>query len=392
MNCLSSQELSRAISDGVEPAHLAGCASCTRELMATREMIELARDAAPALPPQARREEVRTMLLAAGRSADVLAPHPRSRARYAVAGALALAAAAIAIVVVREPATPAGHFHATVRPLAGADYTATQRAPDEIVYLRDGAIDVEVAPLHAGERFRIVLEDAEVEVHGTRFVATAAAGKLVAVDVAHGIVEVRARGAGSVLLRVGESWRPPVVTPVITALPASRPAPPEPPPPVRTKRVVKAAPPTVPPAPAEVTPPAVVPPTPKIERLPQERAYDEGWAAMRAGTFAEAAKDFARVQLLDPGGALAEDATYWYAVALARANDSAQAITAFGDFLDHYPKSRRAGEASAMLGWLLVGAQQPAEAERRFRAAVNDPAPAVRDSARAGLDAVRERR
>jgi TolA-binding protein len=132
-----------------------------------------------------------------------------------------------------------------------------------------------------------------------------------------------------------------------------------------------------------------VTPRDRIERLPQERAYDDAWAAMRGGKFAEAATAFARVQLLDPDGALAEDATYWYAVALARGKDDAQATRAFRDFLDQYPKSRRAGEASAMLGWLLVTTHQNAEAERRFRAATNDPNPAVRESARAGLDAVR---
>lgn len=384
MSCLTSQELSRAVSAGDAPPHLAGCPRCTREWEATRAMIDLARDAAPPLPPPAHREEVRTMLLAASRTADVLQPEPRRRVRLYAAAAGVLAAAAIAIVVLaRAPSTPAAHVHATLRPHAGADYTAAQAAPDELVYLRDGVLDVEVAPLHPGERFRIVLADAEIEVHGTRFVATAVAGKLVAVDVAHGIVEVRARGASSVLLRVGESWRPPAPVPVITAT-----APPPPPPPPakpKAKRVVAKAPVVAPP----VDVPAAEPVRERAARLPQERAYDEGWAAMRAGKFADAAKDFARVQLLDPGGALAEDATYWYAVALARGDDNASAITAFGDFLEHYAKSRRAGEASAMLGWLLVGAQRPAEAERRFRAAVNDPTPAVRDSARAGLDAVR---
>jgi hypothetical protein len=276
-----------------------------------------------------------------------------------------------------------------VRPVEGADYTATRRTPDELVYLRDGAIEIEVAPLHAGERFRVILEDAEIEVHGTRFVATATAGKLVGVDVTHGIVEVRARGASSVLLRIGESWRPPVATPVVTAQATPDPEPP-PPMPVKPKRVVKATPPPVVAQPAPAASPAITP-RERVERLPQERAYDEGWAAMRAGSFADAAKAFARVQLLDPAGVLAEDATYWYAVALARANESGQAMTAFRDFLDHHAKSRRAGEASAMLGWLLVSAQQPAEAERRFRAAANDPTPAVRESARAGLDAVRAR-
>jgi TolA-binding protein len=103
--------------------------------------------------------------------------------------------------------------------------------------------------------------------------------------------------------------------------------------------------------------------------------------------FSRAAVAFARVQILDPDGPLAEDAGFWYAVALERGGESARAATAFRHFIDTFPTSRRVGEANAMLGWILVEANQPDEAARRFRAAIGDPAPAIRDSAKAGLDA-----
>jgi TolA-binding protein len=408
MTCPSSHELSRAISDGADPAleaHLAACAACMAEWTATRDAIALAREACTPFPSAARREEVRTMLLAAGRSADVLAaaarrpPSPSRTRRIAITGAALAIAAAAAIVVLARPRTaPAHHVHATVRPLAGAHYLALTTSPDEIVHLYEGSIDVQVAPLHPGERFRVLLADAEIEVHGTQFVATAHNGKLASVDVAHGLVEVRPRAGGSVLLRVGESWRAP--TPAITAAappPLPPPAAPAPPPPAAAPPPALPSPPAPAPAPA-AKPPAQIakapPPPPEvpargpIETLPQERAYDDGWAAMRTGRFADAAAAFLRVQLLDPDGPLGEDATYWYAVALARANQTAQAMAAFRELLDRYPKSRRTGEASAMLGWLLVGANQRAEAERRFRAAITDPNPAVSQSARAGLEAV----
>jgi hypothetical protein len=44
--------------------------------------------------------------------------------------------------------------------------------------------------------------------------------------------------------------------------------------------------------------------------------------------------------------------------------------------------------ASAMLGWLLADVGELAEAERRFRAALDDPSSDVGASARAGLDAL----
>jgi len=110
---------------------------------------------------------------------------------------------------------------------------------------------------------------------------------------------------------------------------------------------------------------------------------------MRASRFDDAATKFLRVQLLDPEGPLAEDASYWRAVALARAKSSA-AAQAFRDFLELHPRSRRAGEASAMLGWILVDAREHAEAKRRFQAALTDgrSTPAVVTSARAGLAAL----
>jgi len=104
--------------------------------------------------------------------------------------------------------------------------------------------------------------------------------------------------------------------------------------------------------------------------------------------FAHAAGGFARVVLLAPDSPLGEDAGFWRAVALARARRSLEAVAAFHDFLDGYPHSSRAGEASAMLGWLLIDARVFDEAGRRFQAADGDPDPAVRRSARSGLDAL----
>ena len=143
-----------------------------------------------------------------------------------------------------------------------------------------------------------------------------------------------------------------------------------------------AAPPPVPPAPPQVRP----------ARAAEEVSYDDAWAALRTGDFPHAATGFARVVLLAPDSPLVEDASFWRAVALARGKRSAEAVSAFHDFLDGYARSSRAGEASAMLGWLLIDARAFDEAARRFDAAAGDPDPAVRTSARAGLDALARRK
>ncbi|CAN5915195.1 hypothetical protein BH11MYX2_BH11MYX2_05480 [soil metagenome] len=406
MNCPPSHELSRAISDGADPnldAHLAACPSCTKEWTATREMIELARTFTAPLPSTAHREDIRTGLLAAHRTAslaDSIEPRRRVDRRVVIAGIAALAASLAIYLVSRSSPTAAGHLHGSINALVGARYDTISSSPDERVMLYEGSIDVQVSKLHQGERFRVMLGDAEVEVHGTRFIATAEHGMLVGVVVDHGIVEVRPRVGETRLLHAGESWRPtltaradsPVVAPPVEEPPATveesvspRPA--------RSAKIVRTTParsetPSVvshpPPVVPEVPPPVAAQPT------QQERAYDDGWTAMRTGKFDDAATAFRRVLLLDPAGPLAVDSTYWNAVALARSKQNPRAVTAFRDFLERYPRDHRAGEASAMLGWLLVSQGERDEAARRFTAAIDDADAAVQTSARSGLDALKQ--
>jgi TolA-binding protein len=305
-----------------------------------------------------------------------------------------------------------------VRPHPGAQWTARSAGPDETVRLSDGAIDVEVEPLHPGERFRVIVGDAELEVRGTAFTATARAEHLVEVAVAHGRVDlVSAPGTAlgaTTTLTAGQSWR--AAADAVAAAPLPAPTPPvagdvrnsierppsqtPSPPPASPPRAPAAAPPRPhrvtaaarrEPAPEPAQPAAAAPSPPPPEpapRAPEEVSYDDAWAALRAGDFAHAAGGFARVVLLAPDNPLGEDAGFWRAVALARARRSPEAVAAFHDFLDGYPRSSRAGEASAMLGWLLIDARVLDEAERRFQAAAGDPDPAVRRSARSGLDAL----
>src|SRR5262245_1526660 len=192
MTCPGDPELARALAAGGDPeiaAHLEACASCRAAWDATRAMIDLARELPVALPPPARREEVRTAVLAA---AAGLAHRPARRS-WRVPAIAAAAAAAVAgyLALARSPASElAHHSHGTIRPRPGARWTARSAGPDEIIQLSDGAIDVVVEPLHPGERFRVVIGDAELEVRGTAFTATARADRLVEVTVAHGRVDL----------------------------------------------------------------------------------------------------------------------------------------------------------------------------------------------------------
>jgi hypothetical protein len=249
---------------------------------------------------------------------------------------------------------------------ARAQFMIAAPQPDEIVRLVDGTLTIDVAPLRSGERFRVVTGDAEIEVVGTAFDVSAAADRLTSVRVVHGRVEVRPAGAAARTLSAGEAWRPVAQA---AESPVDVPAPD---------------------APADAGPPARIQngaSRPGRARSPAQQAFDDGWRAIRARDFDAAAAAFERAAA--GRGAVAEDAAYWRAVALARAGEAARAIAAFDDFLAGHPASTRAGEARVMAGWLLLERGERARAAHHFRAAAGDPTSRVRESAARGLAALR---
>lgn len=319
------------------------------------------RDAPIDVPSPAHREEVRTALLARAQ------PPAVARSRRWLAIPLAAAAAGLAVVTWPAPALHAvalpvlpplparGHVH----PLAGAVFAADSHVPDEVVTLHDGTIHLDVDPLHSGERFRVLIGTSEIEVRGTAFDVTADRDRLVGVHVFHGRVVVRPFGRAAVVLVADGDWRD---TPIVAA------DPPPPPPPAPRPRVRTVA----------------LPVAPSVDQI----SYNDAWTALRGARFTDAATSFAKALLAAPDGSLADDARFWRAVALARGHAAKPAIAAFRELVDEHPGSTHAGEASAMLGWLLVDAKRLDEARERFAAATNDPSPKVRASAQAGMDAL----
>ena len=122
-----------------------------------------------------------------------------------------------------------------------------------------------------------------------------------------------------------------------------------------------------------------------VPRAPAQQAFDDGWASMRDGEFATAARAFDRIPALTHDAHAIEDAAFWRGVALARSGDVHAAANVLEAFLRAYPDSNRRGEANVMLGWLLVERGEPAQARERFTAAANDPSPMIRDRAADGL-------
>jgi TolA-binding protein len=125
----------------------------------------------------------------------------------------------------------------------------------------------------------------------------------------------------------------------------------------------------------------------RASRADAEVAFARGWSALRANDFEAAADAFGQAASGRDDNALSEDALFWRGAALDRARRLAEAQEALTRFLVRYPRSDRAGEASVMLGWLLLRAGDGTAAEARFGGALGDPSERVRRSARAGLAA-----
>ena len=294
--------------------------------------------------------------------------------------------------VVASPRAAAGsrRSRAAIRAIGAARFTRVQLPPDDVVRLDDGTIVIEVAPLPGGERFRVKTEDGEVEVRGTRFQVSASRGKLTAVTVASGHVEVRSAGGGHVVLDPGDEWvsgaeeavnGPNGATSNETGglkrnQPGEAAASGEPARPLSKSRGSR--------APAG---PGVVDQTadPSSPFHAARASFDRAWSLLRQGDARRAAALFAEVERTSGDGDIAEDALYWQSVATARAGERHEARALFEGFLRRFPSSSRAGGAAAALGWLYVENGQTDEARRAFERATEDPSPVVRASARDGL-------
>lgn len=382
-SCPGTEALSRGLrGEAAHPfqAHLDHCLTCTREVESLRSLLELARQL-PSPPDGVEDvEERRTQMLALAASIPAHRGHTR-RSTVIASLAVAAAVALVSVAAIRpdssDPQAPIAGDQAlvpsvvrrgVVHPEPGARFTLVGDQPDEIVRLRDGTVLVEVASLHAGERFRVVTGDAEVEVRGTAFEVVVAADRLRAVRVRHGRVEVRRGVDPLIVLAAGQRWdaEPITVPSVISSEPAHN---------DRARSPVAAR----SDRPAPVTSPAEV-------------AFQEGVAALNSGNTGAAATAFERTIAMNANGPLVEDARFWLAVARARGGQRAGAIRAFEDYLALHPRSVRAGKASAMLGWLLFEGKDLEGAKHRFQVALADPAEDVRASAAAGLTEIAQQK
>jgi hypothetical protein len=409
--CLDSHQLTKALSLGLqafEAEHLEGCESCRGQWQALDRTRGLLKDLPTAELPADRSRVLRDAIL-------VRTSAPQERRRPARAWLLATvgAAACLALLLVakgwlagtptKTPVVAAPVMRGTVAPQGSALFTRASSQPDELVRVSEGTLHLKVRHLNPGERFRVVTSDAEVEVRGTAFEVRAHENLLVSVRVTEGLVEVRPAGKPIMLLGPGDEWHaqeapaapPPTAAraelPTRPAVAASAPA-----------RLAYGAPKSTAPR-SRIAPESAARREAEADPLPSEkpvpppgpeptdaaeRQFQLGWSAMRAHNPKEAARAFAVAASQAGEQPLAEDASFWYAMALERVAHDEAARTALAVFIARYPHSPRLGEASALLGWLLIEIGDKPGATTRFRTAVADPVERVRTSARAGLQAV----
>lgn len=390
MECPSSMDRTRHYFEGDDretDEHLKGCPTCSKDMDSLRSLVDTCNLMPEGEPSEQRANDVLNAVLLNARLRDNLSRRRFRVYRIAVAAAVLVAVATGIFITLKdgtvEPevvVTEQRIQKATVHSITGSSHTLVSAQPDEMVRLTRGTITVEVEKLAPGERFRVVIGDAEVEVRGTVFEVTAANDKLVGVRVMSGKVEVRSLDRQVVVLGPGERWeRREEATPSRAgdgedeleahATDVEHRS--------KTPQVEKAG---LPADRAEVA----ESPAEGSGVSAEEAVFNEGWDALRAGKPASAAISFG---LAARGGnaAIAEDAVYWKAISHDRAGAKGAAAASMKEFLNRFPGSSRLGEVSAMLGWKLLDHGDLEGARRNFERAANDPAPRVRDSAARGL-------
>jgi TolA-binding protein len=323
------------------------CDALRRARPRVRELLDALPDGAPD-ELSARRLRARLVSSALRRGA---LPRPRwGFVAVAVAAALALV---VGVRVARAPAVePLGPGESrlgvagALRPSPGAVWSLRDERGDTRVLLDDGVVTLRVQKRRAGERFRVVLRDAEVEVRGTRFEVTAHGGSLRAVRVEEGLVAVRRRGDAELLLAAGSRFVAPAEAP-----------PPE------LRRDPPAAPSTVV---AEVTPrrPVLSGPDPG-------REFRAGALAHVRGDHATAAAALGRfLTSSSPSDPRREDARYVRVLALRGAGREEEAAAEAWRYLREFPAGLRCAETAS---WLARARAARGDCEGAARAAMRVP-------------------
>lgn len=235
--CVRAPELEAALDGRLDVdatrqvlSHARGCARCREARAELEQLKRLARAMPDAAPDAVHARRVRGAVMGAALLGG--ASPTRWRSALAVAACLALFVSVGAWAHTRRATGGARAAAVDTRRVDLAGAGSLWPAPDARVLVRSagavtrielwqGQISMQVNRRRAGERFVVVLSDAEVEVHGTRFTVVADAGRLARVDVSEGVVAVRHAGDPERFLSAGTHLVLPVSAPSEMAVDAS---------------------------------------------------------------------------------------------------------------------------------------------------------------------------
>lgn len=311
MKCLAVQQIAEAATTTADVAsHLDECLDCKRLVAEQRALgALLKRLPTPALTASRRRDLAAEVLAAAEHA-------PRRRNTFWIGAASGLAAAAAVVVLwlrpgdvastqvelsgipARDEAVTSSHQVAMLEALpplsparideAHARLTREVVADREVVTLTDGVVTIDSRDARNTD---VRVAETIVHVEGANVRVHARRGVITSVQVIAGSVEI-VTASQRMQIERGAIWS---AEPTLT-----------------TRSV---------------------------------RAFRDGWIALRAGRNLEAISFFDAAT--DP--TVAEDATYWAAIAAKRAGSTDDANQRLGDFLRRYPSSPHAQQAQRLL-------------------------------------------
>jgi ferric-dicitrate binding protein FerR (iron transport regulator) len=330
--------------------HLATCASCAELVSDLGRIRALLRAPTPTPAPlSVQRSRLKLLREAALPSSPAQRP-----SRPLIALAVALAAAGALGLALRQR-SPESHV-AVMQPMAAsanepprtatsvlpegqARFTRTSSDGTEIVTLSDGAVNLSVRHLEAGERFLVKTGDAEVEVRGTLFRVEAANDRIQRVSVAEGKVEVRFGGA-TFFMTADERWDRPADAPLSPAKAAA----------IRSSdsstKTEEHGVTAVKRSPAKAHPASSAKPV--ASDAESAGAFEEGMAMMERGDYGAAARRLEAFSSSSPADDRAEDAAFLVILALQRAGRPAEAAAAARRYLATYPSGYRRAQAKAI--------------------------------------------
>jgi hypothetical protein len=338
--------------------HAAGCGICAREVEGFAALRETMRHASRPAPSALRLRRMRGLLL--------LRAHQKHTRGLGAALRVRWLAATVAVVLLlaggetffqARRSRPAMGLQANAAPgfdvvdIDRAQVTSRTEGAITRATLADGIAAFHVERVANGRRFLLTLPDAEIEVHGTRFVVSVQDSRTRSVEVTEGAVVLRLLGESTErLIGTGERWsaaalapatmQPAAQPPAAAGQPLHRPSEPV----VGASRTPRAH----GQARADAPPDSFALEADAAPQVVARQRFADGVGAFGAGDYA-AADGLLEAFVRDfPGDARCEDAGFLRAMCHAKMGDPAGAAALARRYLQAFPSGLRRREAERL--------------------------------------------